>query len=150
MMHATPCIVTELLSGAMPRNLTPIHSLAEILEQGHLPSNPLVASRWPFFQHNQMGQERICLPTIMSYPGSFAFQRKVNGNPGEGQLWDMANHCFIEPTLHEKEQLMGYTINDTEGGQATDKQRAERLGQAMDGNTLRWIGAMISAAHTLP
>ena len=134
----------------MPRNLTPIRSLAEILEPGHLPSNPLVSSRWPFVQHNQVGQERICLPTIMSYPGSFAFRRKVNGNPGEGQLWDMANHRFIEPTLHEKEQLMGYRINDTEGGKATDKQRAERLGQAMDGNTLRWIGAMISAAHTLP
>ena len=52
--------------------------------------------------------------------------------------------------MREKEQLMGYRVDDTMGGLATEKQRAERLGQAMDGNTSRWMGAFLLAAHTLP
>ena len=86
----------------------------------------------------------------MTYPGSFAFRRRVNGNPGEGQLWDRVSHNWIEPTLREKEKLMGYRVDDTQGGLATDQERTSRLGQAMDGNTLRWMGAFLSAAHTLP
>ena len=52
--------------------------------------------------------------------------------------------------MREKEQLMVYRVDDTMGGLATDKLRAERLGQATDGNTSRWTGAFLSAAHTLP
>ena len=74
----------------------------------------------------------------------------MNGTPGEGQLWDQVDHNWIEPTLKEKEQLMGYRVDDTRGGLATESERAARLGQAMDGNTLKWMGAYLSAAYTLP
>ena len=140
----------SLLQNAMPRDIVPFPSLTNILDKDHIAFKPLVASRWPFVQHTIVGHDRFCLPTIVTYPGSFAFRRRVNGTPGEGQLWDKTTHNWIEPTLREKEQLMGYRPDDTMGGLATDKQRAERLGQAMDGNTSRWMGAFLSAAHTLP
>ena len=139
----------SLLQNAMPRDTAPVPSLTYILDKDHIASRPLVASRFPFVQHDIVGQTRICLPTIVSYPRSFAFRRRVNGTPGEGQLWNKLTHKWIEPTLREKEQLMGYRPDDTVGGLATDKERAERLGQAMDGNTSRWMGAFLSAAHTL-
>ena len=68
-----------------------------------------------------------------------------SGKPGEGQLWNLLTKCWEEPTLEEKEQLMGYNIGDTAGGHATIPQRASRLGQAMDGNTMRWLGAFLYA-----
>ena len=139
----------QLLQNAMPTDILPVLSLTDILDKDHLASVPLVASRYPFVQHNKVGQPRICLPTIVSYPGSFAFRRRTNGTPGEGQLWDKLTRNWIEPTIKEKEQLMGYRPDDTMGGLATEKERAERLGQAMDGNTSRWMGAFLSAAHTL-
>ena len=46
--------------------------------------------------------------------------------------------------------MLGYRIDDSMGGLATDLERAERLGQAMDGNTLRWMGAFLTAVHSLP
>ena len=141
---------TSLLQSAFPRDITPFPSLTDILDPDHVASEPLVASTWPFVGHNIVGKPRFCLPTIVTYPGSFAFRRRANGRPGEGQLWDKVSHNWIEPTLREKEQLMGYNIDDTKGGLATDAERASRLGQAMDGNTLRWMGAYLSAAHTLP
>ena len=139
-----------LLENAIPRDILPSLLLTDILNQNHVSNNPLVPLVWPFVQHNQVGQPKVCLPTIVSYPGSFAFRRRVNGTPGEGQLWDAANHNWIEPTLREKEQLMGYRVDDTRGGLATVSERVVRLGQAMDGNTLKWMGAYLSAAHTLP
>ena len=140
----------SLLQNAMPRDIAPFPSLTDILDTKHIASKPLVASRWPFVQHNIVGHPRFCLPTIVTYPGSFVFQRRVNGIPGEVMLWDEITHNWMEPTLREKEQLMGYRVDDTMGGLATEQERAERLGQAMDGNTSRWMGAFLSAAHTLP
>ena len=140
----------EILQNAMPRDLLPSPSLFDILDPDHVPSNPLVESRWPFVGHNKVGQPRVCMPTIVTYPGSFAYRRRVNGNPGEGQLWDRKNHRWIEPTVWEKEQMLGDRVDDSMGGLATDIERAARLGQAMDGNTLRWMGAFLSGAHSLP
>ena len=85
------------------------------------------------------------MPTIVSYPKSHAYRQQHNGNPREGQLWNTITKCYEEPTLEEKEQLMGYEIGSTCGGLATPKERIHRLGQAMDGNTMRWLGAFLYA-----
>ena len=45
---------------------------------------------------------------------------------------------------------MGYKVDSTMGGLATLAERAKRLGQAMDGNTIRWFGAFLYAAHNIP
>ena len=108
----------NLLENAMPRDIMPLPTLNDILDPNHTTSNPLVASRWPFVDHNKVGYERVCLPNIMSYPKSFAYRRRVNGNPGGGQLWDRVSQGWIEPSIHEKEQLLGYRIDDSMGGHA--------------------------------
>lgn len=45
-------------------------------------------------------------------------------------------------TLREREQLMGYKIDATDAGHVTIQQR---LGQVMDGNTMRCLGAYLNA-----
>ena len=42
---------------------------------------------------------------------------------------------------------MGYPVGIIAGGLATPAQRSSRLGQALDGNTLRWMGAFLHATH---
>ena len=107
--------------------------------------NPLVPQGFPFVTHNKMNQDRICMPTIVSYPNSHAYKKQASGKLGEGRLWNILTKCWEEPTLEEKEQLMGYAMGETCGGHDTVKQRASRLGQAMDGNTMRWLGAFLYA-----
>ena len=43
--------------------------------------------------------------------------------------------------------MMGYAIDATKAGHVTDTQRALRLGQAMDANTMRWLGAFLYATQ---
>ena len=79
------------------------------------------------------------MPTIFSYPKSHAYRQKENGKPGEGQLWNKKKKTWEEPTINEKEQMMGYRIDATKAGHVTFHQRSTRIGQAMDGNTMRWL-----------
>ena len=46
-------------------------------------------------------------------------------------------HRWDEPSLREKEQIMGYKEDATCARHATIHKRAVRLGQTMDGNTMR-------------
>ena len=130
----------EILQKAMPKNILPSPTLQQILHKHHVPTKPSRVSTSPFVTHNKMNHNRICMPTVVSFPKSHAYRTLASGKPGEGQLWNILTKCWEEPSLEEKEQLMGYAIGDTAGGHATVKQRATRLGQAMDGNTMRWLG----------
>ena len=78
----------------------------------------------PFTQHNVEGRPRICLPAIVSYPKSHAFRLQANGKPGEGQIWNTLTKCWEEPTLDEKEQLLGYKVDSTNGALASTAQRS--------------------------
>ena len=138
----------EILQEAMPKDIRPTPSLKQILHDFHVPTKPSHNPRHPFAQHNKVGKQRICLPTIVSFPKSHAFREQANGKPGQGQLWNKLEKCWEEPSLEEKEQLMGYKVGATMGGLATRQQRLTRLGQAMDGNTMRWLGAFLYATYT--
>ena len=80
------------------------------------------------------------MPTLVSYLNSHAYQQRENGKPGEGQLWNRKTKKWEEPTINEREQMMGYAIDATKA-HVTILQRTMRLGQAMDANTMRWFGA---------
>ena len=45
------------------------------------------------------------------------------------------------------ERTMGYRIDATLAGHVTIQQRAQRLGQAMDGNTMRWLCTYLYATQ---
>ena len=47
----------------------------------------------------------------------------------------------------EKERLMGYKIGATGKGLATIQQQSVRLGQAMYGNSLIWLGEFLHATQ---
>ena len=135
----------EILQDAFPRDVKPYTPLNKILQPQHVPTMPSRSSSYPFATHNKVGKTRVCMPTIVSFPKSHAYRQQANGKPGEGQLWNKITKCYEEPTIEEKEQLMGYDIGSTCGGLATPQERSKRLGQAMDGNTMRWLGAFLYA-----
>ena len=53
-----------------------------------------------------------------------------------------------EPDVEEKELLLGYTLGDTAAAGVSDEDRAVRLGRALDGTTMRWLGAILYASQT--
>ena len=87
------------------------------------------------------------MPTVVSYLGSRAFRPKENGNPGEGEVFNTESNLLEEPDAEEKELLMGYTAGDTAATGVSEADRAIRLGRALEGNTMRWLGALLHASQ---
>ena len=78
----------------MPRDIMPFPTLNDISDPNHIPSNPLVASRWPFITHNKDTKESAFQLSRLTQK---VLRRRVNDNPGEGPLWDRVSHGWIEP-----------------------------------------------------
>lgn len=152
-------------------NLCPIHLLSTSLElisrpQQHVQQllppgrHPQPVDRQdapPKYPANQPGSLRAAWPTLMAYPGSWAFQ------PGcPGSVWDEQVGSFTEPTAEEREQAMGYMLGDTAAPGVTAQQRCAVLGRAIDANSLQYLFGIAWAwyrrgivqgavpAHTLP
>ena len=87
------------------------------------------------------------MPTVISYLGSRASVTKRNGNPGEGQVYNRESDLWEEPDAEEKELLMGYTAGDTYATGVSETEHAVRLGRALEGNTMRWLGALLHASQ---
>ena len=87
------------------------------------------------------------MPTVVSYLHSYAFRPKENGNPGEGEVFNIISLEWEEPDAEEKEMLLGYATGDTLAAGVTDAERAIRLGRALEGNTMRWLGAYLHACQ---
>ena len=119
------------LQAALPSLLPPSPSLDSILRPYHIFTKPGHTDRLPFATRNQMGWERICMPTVVSYLGSNAFRPKSNGAPGEGQAYNLHTNIWEEPDAMEKELLLGFHAGDTTTPGVTEDQRAIRLGRAV-------------------
>ena len=143
----TNWISPEILHKAIPTDVKPCPPLKQILNVDHQSGWPTKHPMSPFALHNRVGQERLVMPTIVSFPKSHAFRMQENGGPGEGQLWNKRTKKYEEPTLEEKKQLMGFKVGDTEGSLATRYQSTSRLGQAMNVKTMKWLGAFLYAQH---
>ena len=87
------------------------------------------------------------MPTVVSYIKSNAYRPKFDGEPGEGEVFNLAREEWEEPDCREKEQMMGYMANETECPHASETERAMRLGRALDANVILHLGAMLVAAH---
>ena len=87
------------------------------------------------------------MPTVVSYLHSNAFRPKENGNPGEGEIFNTISLEWEEPDVEEKEMLLGYEAGDTTAAGVTADERAIRLGRALEGNTMRWLGAFLHASQ---
>ena len=109
----TNVLPAATLQAALPTLLTPSPSLDTILRPYHVPTKLGHTDRLPFALHNQMGWERICMPTVVSYLRSNAFRAKDNGTPGEGEVYNIHTNTWEEPDTWEKEQLLGFLPGDT-------------------------------------
>ena len=87
------------------------------------------------------------MPTVVSYLRSNAFRSKENGNPGEGEVFNTINLEWEEHDAEEKEMLLGYAAGDTLASGVLESERAIRLGRALEGNTMRWLGAYLHASQ---
>ena len=87
------------------------------------------------------------MPTVVSYLRSNAYRPKDNGTPGEGEVFNTQTNVWEEPDADEKELLLGYTLRDTAAAGVSDEDRAVRLGRALDGTTMRWLGEMLHASR---
>ena len=137
----------KLVQAALPKLLIPFPPLCSILKAHHIPTRPGHSDRPPFATQNQLGGARLCMPTVVSYLGSRAFRPKENGNPGEGEVFNTESNLWEELDAEEKEQLMGYTPGDTAAAGVSEADRAIRLGRALEGNTMLWLGAYLHASQ---
>ena len=87
------------------------------------------------------------MPSVVSYLRSNAFRPKENGNPGEGEVFNTISLEWEEPDAEEKDMLLGYAAGDTSASGVTESERAIRLGRALEGNTMRWLGAYLHASQ---
>ena len=85
----TNMMPAAVLQAALPKLLPPIPSLDTLLHPYHVPTKPRQTDRLPFAPQNQVGWERVCMPTVVSYLRSNAFCEKENGAPGEGQVFNI-------------------------------------------------------------
>ncbi len=83
---------------------------------------------------NKVGLPRLALPTLMSYPRSFAFR-----DGGPGLVVDTSTQRLEEPCADERERAMGFLTGTTSGPGVTESQRRHILGQAMDLNAMVWF-----------
>ena len=143
----TNMVQPAILQAALPTHLLPSPSLNTILKPYHIPSKPGHSDQFPFATHKQKGWERRCMPTIVSYLRSNAFRPKSSGSPGEGEVFNLHTNLWEEPDAEEKEELLGFQRGDTAASGVTEAQRAVRLGRALDGTTMRWLGAFLHASQ---
>ena len=136
-----------VLQSALPKLMMPSPPLSSILKAHHIPTSPGHPDRLPYATHNEQGGQRICMPTVVSYLKSRAFRPKEDGTPGEGEVFNTISLEWEEPDVEEKEQLLGFTTGSTVARGVTDVERAIRVGRALDGNTMRWLGAYLHASQ---
>ena len=142
----TNMLPAAVLQAALPKLLPPSPSLDAILHPYHVPTKPGHTDRLPFALHNQVGWERVCMPTVVSYLGSNAFRIKANGAPGEGQVFNIQTYVWEEPDVEEKERLLGFQADDIATPGVTSAARSIRIGRALDATTMRWLGAFMHAS----
>ena len=136
-----------VLQATLPTLLKPSPPLSTLLKPFHIPTTPGHSDRAPFAKQNVMGGARLCMPTVVSYLRSNAFRPKESGNPGEGEVFNTLSNVWEEPDAEEKELLLGYMPGDTAAQGISEDERAVRLGRALCGNTMRWLGAILHASQ---
>ena len=136
-----------VLQAALLLLLKPCRPLSAILKESHVPTRPDYTARRPFATHNIHGGTRVCMPTVVSYPRSNAYRPRDNGSPRARELFNIYTNKWEEPDADEKELLLGYSRGETAARGVTDAKRSARLGRAVDGHAMRWLGAMLHASQ---
>ena len=62
-------------------------------------------------------------------------------------MYNIITDEWEEPDAKEKERLPGYAAGDTASLGVSEEDRAIRIGRALDGSTMRELGAILHASH---
>ncbi|HEY9806811.1 MAG TPA: DNA cytosine methyltransferase [Candidatus Obscuribacterales bacterium] len=126
---------SHVLSAALSRVQRPTgRKVDDILDDHRVALAVSKDDESPLALVNKLGAPRGALPTLVTYPGSFAFRAR-----GPGMVWDSMSQTHEEPTADERERAMGFLTGTTSAHDLTEGQRRFLLGQAMDLNTLVWV-----------
>ena len=87
------------------------------------------------------------MPTMVSYLHNNAFYLENYGQPGKGEVFNIIADIWDEHDAKEKECLRGLHRGDNAAPGITQAQRAIQLGQALDGTTMRCLGAYLHAGQ---
>ena len=112
-------------------------TLDQICGTDRSPQPVLRPDRPPQYPCNIPGAARRALPTIVSYPGSYAFRNK-----GPGMIYDHQLQRLTEPTAEEKEQALGLPVHGTADSRLTPAARHVLLGRSMDVQAMEMILAL--------
>ena len=139
---------TNILENNQLQQLVPFNyrvpNLNTFLEPDHTTSPVLHSDRPPMRVLNVPGLPRRVLPTLVSFPRSHAFIERASGQPGPGQLYNHLTEVWEEPSVLERERLLGMRPDDTAAGpHVTPLDRQRLLGQAMDHHVMGWFGGIM-------
>ena len=114
----------------------------QILDKFHQAQVCIRSDKPPFYPANEVGRSLNALPTLVSFPGSYAFR-----NGGPGMVLNTITGQLEEPNADERERAMGFPTGATAAPHINERQRRRLLGQAIDLRCLIFILA-IGLAHS--
>ena len=131
----TNLVSSALLTMALAQVRRPFHrEVTAILDDRRVSTMVTTDDEPPLAVVNRVGYDRGAFPTLMCYPGSFAFRAQ-----GPGMVWDDLSQTYEEPSADERERAMGFLTGTTAAPGLSEGQRRFLLGQAIDLNTLVWV-----------
>lgn len=121
---------SAMLTSALAQVQPPMHrEVDDILDDHRLSTEVTKDDEPPLAVVNRVGFTRGALPTLMCYPGSFAFRTR-----GPCMVWDSTSQTYEEPSTDERERAMGFLTCTTAASDLKEGQRRFLLGQAIDLN----------------
>ena len=121
--------------------------LLKILVPHHATTPVFSDDTFPFFPINKVGQPRRVLPTLVSYPNNYAFSMKGKVL-GPGMLLNKLSNTWEEPSIWERERIMGFFAGDTVASHLYETRRYQLIGRSMDRHMISWIGGLLAALHS--
>lgn len=123
---------------------TPGLLVNDILDPGRTSQNAPRTESHPFYTANTTGAPLSALPTLVSFPGSYAYR---DGNPG--MVWDAHLGRFDEPNADERERALGYHTGATAAPGLTERCRRHLLGNCIDQNLFQCLYALCRSTSQL-
>ena len=125
----------------------PLKPLSSALELHHEPAPCETTDQPPHRRVNIRGRPRRVLPTIVSFPDSYA-NVPSGSQPGPAQVFNIHTRLWETPTIQEKERLLGFDTDDTDGGPSVSLARRHyMIGQAIHRDVIRWFAGILAFQH---